>query len=157
MRSSLNFVLDFAMVYYFLHKQPAIKLVKWSPIHFGRRSAAIVCNTIIGVILGRVSLNTTVATRRYIPSSGVSGIKRIHLRHDLLRLAWIFSLLFSSFHKPNTRFSVMSAVLYSLVSVLVCSQGVLAVGTAFGYAAGTTGGGSATPAVPSSTTELVSW
>lgn len=48
-------------------------------------------------------------------------------------------------------------MLYSLVSALLLSQGALAVGTAFGYAAGTTGGGSATPAVPSSTAQLVSW
>jgi pectin lyase len=51
----------------------------------------------------------------------------------------------------------MSAMLYSLVSALLLSNGALAVGTAFGYAAGTTGGGSATPAVPSSTAQLVSW
>ncbi|KAB5588372.1 hypothetical protein CTheo_8185 [Ceratobasidium theobromae] len=51
----------------------------------------------------------------------------------------------------------MSAVLYSVVSALLLSKGALAVGTAFGYAAGTTGGGSASPAVPSSTAELVSW
>ncbi|KAG9081818.1 hypothetical protein FRC06_005377, partial [Ceratobasidium sp. 370] len=51
----------------------------------------------------------------------------------------------------------MSAVLYSLVSALVFSQGALAIGTAFGYAAGTTGGGSATPAIPSSAAQLVNW
>ncbi|KAJ1304539.1 hypothetical protein OPQ81_005680 [Rhizoctonia solani] len=51
----------------------------------------------------------------------------------------------------------MSTMLYSLVSVLLLSQSALAVGTPFGYAAGTTGGGSATPAVPSSTAQLVSW
>ena len=51
----------------------------------------------------------------------------------------------------------MSTVLYSLVSALLLSQGALAVGTPFGYAAGTTGGGSATPAIPSSTAQLVSW
>ncbi|KAG8740811.1 hypothetical protein FRC10_003876 [Ceratobasidium sp. 414] len=51
----------------------------------------------------------------------------------------------------------MSAVLSSLISALLFSQGALAVGTAFGYAVGTTGGGSATPAIPSSTAQLVSW
>ncbi|CUA76929.1 hypothetical protein RSOLAG22IIIB_02409 [Rhizoctonia solani] len=51
----------------------------------------------------------------------------------------------------------MSAMLYSLVSALLLSKGALAIGTPFGYAAGTTGGGSASPAVPSSTAQLVSW
>ncbi|KAF8678218.1 Pectate lyase [Rhizoctonia solani] len=51
----------------------------------------------------------------------------------------------------------MSTILYSLVSALLLSNGAFAVGTPFGYAAGTTGGGSASPAVPSSTAQLVSW
>ncbi|KEP55804.1 pectin lyase [Rhizoctonia solani 123E] len=51
----------------------------------------------------------------------------------------------------------MSAMLFSLVSALLLSKGALAIGTPFGYAAGTTGGGSASPAVPSSTAQLVSW
>ncbi|KAG8701603.1 hypothetical protein FRC11_012034, partial [Ceratobasidium sp. 423] len=51
----------------------------------------------------------------------------------------------------------MSLLLKSLVAALVAAHGALAVGTPFGYAAGTTGGGSATVAVPSSTAELVSW
>ncbi|CAE6375881.1 unnamed protein product [Rhizoctonia solani] len=51
----------------------------------------------------------------------------------------------------------MSLILKSIVAALVASQGALAIGTAFGYAAGTTGGGSAAPAVPSSPAQLVSW
>jgi pectin lyase len=51
----------------------------------------------------------------------------------------------------------MSILLKSLLTSLVASQGVLAIGTAFGYGAGATGGGSATAAIPSSTDELISW
>ncbi|CAE6463197.1 unnamed protein product [Rhizoctonia solani] len=51
----------------------------------------------------------------------------------------------------------MSPALKTLVTLLATSHGVLAIGTAFGYGAGTTGGGSATAAVPSSTDELISW
>ncbi|KAG8762707.1 hypothetical protein FRC11_007940 [Ceratobasidium sp. 423] len=51
----------------------------------------------------------------------------------------------------------MSIVLNSLVAALLCVRGAHAVGTAFGYATGTTGGGSAAAAVPTSTSQLVSW
>ncbi|EUC55303.1 pectin lyase, partial [Rhizoctonia solani AG-3 Rhs1AP] len=51
----------------------------------------------------------------------------------------------------------MSLALKTLVALLATSHGVLAIGTPFGYGAGTTGGGSATAAVPSSTNELISW
>ncbi|CAE6538383.1 unnamed protein product [Rhizoctonia solani] len=49
------------------------------------------------------------------------------------------------------------SISFSLITVLVAAHGALAVGTPFGYAAGTTGGGNAAPAVPSSTSQLVSW
>ncbi|CAE6518046.1 unnamed protein product [Rhizoctonia solani] len=51
----------------------------------------------------------------------------------------------------------MSIALNSIVAALLCIRGVHAVGTAFGYATGTTGGGSAAAAVPTSTSQLVSW
>ncbi|CAE6435064.1 hypothetical protein RSOLAG1IB_10822 [Rhizoctonia solani AG-1 IB] len=51
----------------------------------------------------------------------------------------------------------MSLILKSIVAALIASQGAFAIGTAFGYGAGTTGGGNAAPAVPSSTAQLVSW
>ncbi|CAE6498221.1 unnamed protein product [Rhizoctonia solani] len=51
----------------------------------------------------------------------------------------------------------MSLALKTLVALLATSRGALAIGTAFGYGAGTTGGGTATAAVPSSTDELISW
>lgn len=51
----------------------------------------------------------------------------------------------------------MSLILKSLAAALIASQGALAVGTAFGYGAGTTGGGNLTPAVPSSPAQLASW
>ncbi|KAB5596015.1 Pectin lyase [Ceratobasidium theobromae] len=51
----------------------------------------------------------------------------------------------------------MSILLNSLVAALFCVRGAHAVGTAFGYATGTTGGGSAAAAVPTSTSQLVSW
>ncbi|CAE6336377.1 unnamed protein product [Rhizoctonia solani] len=51
----------------------------------------------------------------------------------------------------------MSFALKTLVALLATSRGVLAIGTPFGYGAATTGGGSATAAVPSSTDELISW
>ncbi|CAE6447203.1 unnamed protein product [Rhizoctonia solani] len=51
----------------------------------------------------------------------------------------------------------MSIIFKSIIAALVATHGALAVGTPFGYAAGTTGGGSAAAAVPSSTAELVSW
>lgn len=93
------------------------------------------------------------------PGPSFSGYKACHVlvefrsnRSDSDIFSYILSLITFTFI-----LSKMSAVLYSLVSALVLSQGALAVGTAFGYAAGTTGGGSATPAVPSSTAELVSW
>ncbi|KAF8672499.1 Pectate lyase [Rhizoctonia solani] len=51
----------------------------------------------------------------------------------------------------------MSLLLKSILAALVASQGAFAIGTPFGYAAGTTGGGNAAAAVPSSTAQLVSW
>ncbi|CUA66868.1 hypothetical protein RSOLAG22IIIB_00317 [Rhizoctonia solani] len=51
----------------------------------------------------------------------------------------------------------MSIIFSSIVAALLCIRGTHAVGTAFGYASGTTGGGSAAAAVPTSTSQLVSW
>ncbi|EUC64278.1 pectin lyase [Rhizoctonia solani AG-3 Rhs1AP] len=51
----------------------------------------------------------------------------------------------------------MSTISYSLVAALFLLKGALAINTPFGYGAGTTGGGSATAAVPRSREELVSW
>ncbi|KAF8608769.1 putative pectin lyase precursor [Ceratobasidium sp. AG-I] len=51
----------------------------------------------------------------------------------------------------------MAAIFSSLVAALLCVRGANAVGTAFGYATGTTGGGSAAAAVPTSTAQLVTW
>ncbi|CAE6415069.1 unnamed protein product [Rhizoctonia solani] len=51
----------------------------------------------------------------------------------------------------------MPIFLSSIVAALLCIRGTHAVGTAFGYASGTTGGGSAAAAVPTSTSQLVSW
>ncbi|KAJ1304979.1 hypothetical protein OPQ81_000022 [Rhizoctonia solani] len=51
----------------------------------------------------------------------------------------------------------MSLLFKAVITALVAAHGTLAVGTAFGYAAGTTGGGNAAPAVPASTAQLVSW
>ncbi|EUC64277.1 pectin lyase [Rhizoctonia solani AG-3 Rhs1AP] len=51
----------------------------------------------------------------------------------------------------------MPIFLSSIVAALLCIRGTDAVGTAFGYASGTTGGGSAAAAVPTSTSQLVSW
>ncbi|KAJ1302264.1 hypothetical protein OPQ81_001083 [Rhizoctonia solani] len=51
----------------------------------------------------------------------------------------------------------MSLALKTLVALLATSQGVLAIGTPFGYGSGTTGGGDVTAATPSSTDELISW
>ncbi|KDN43030.1 hypothetical protein RSAG8_06353, partial [Rhizoctonia solani AG-8 WAC10335] len=51
----------------------------------------------------------------------------------------------------------MSILLKSIIAALVAAQGALAVGTPFGYASGTTGGGNAAPAAPSSPAQLVSW
>ncbi|CAE6415076.1 unnamed protein product [Rhizoctonia solani] len=51
----------------------------------------------------------------------------------------------------------MSTTSYSFVAALLLLKGALAINTPFGYGAGTTGGGSAIAAVPSSTEELVSW
>ncbi|CAE7078844.1 unnamed protein product [Rhizoctonia solani] len=51
----------------------------------------------------------------------------------------------------------MSIFLSSIFATLLCIRGTHAVGTAFGYASGTTGGGSAAAAVPTSTSQLVSW
>ncbi|QRV79560.1 pectate lyase [Ceratobasidium sp. AG-Ba] len=51
----------------------------------------------------------------------------------------------------------MLALVEIAVAALLYLQGVNAVGTPFGYASGTTGGGSAAPAVPASTSQLVSW
>ncbi|KAF8737857.1 Pectate lyase, partial [Rhizoctonia solani] len=48
-------------------------------------------------------------------------------------------------------------VLGSLAAVLFASKGALAVGSAFGFATGTTGGAAAAPATPTSTTQLASW
>ncbi|KDN35085.1 hypothetical protein RSAG8_11867, partial [Rhizoctonia solani AG-8 WAC10335] len=48
-------------------------------------------------------------------------------------------------------------VLTSLAAMLVASQGVLAVDGPFGFASGTTGGGFAAEAVPTSTTQLKIW
>ncbi|KAF8750258.1 Pectate lyase [Rhizoctonia solani] len=45
----------------------------------------------------------------------------------------------------------------SLAAILVASQGALAVGSPFGFATGTTGGSSAAPATPTSTSQLASW
>ncbi|CAE6502897.1 unnamed protein product [Rhizoctonia solani] len=44
--------------------------------------------------------------------------------------------------------------LTSLITILLASRPALAAGRAFGFAAGTTGGGSATPIIPSSVAEL---
>ncbi|KAH7345688.1 putative pectin lyase D [Rhizoctonia solani] len=51
----------------------------------------------------------------------------------------------------------MTIALNAIVAALLCIRGAQAVGTAFGYASGTTGGGSAQVAVPTSTSQLVSW
>ncbi|CAE6397602.1 unnamed protein product [Rhizoctonia solani] len=51
----------------------------------------------------------------------------------------------------------MSVIFSSILAALLCIRGTHAVGTAFGYASGTTGGGSAAAAVPTSTSQLVSW
>ncbi|QRW23565.1 pectate lyase [Rhizoctonia solani] len=51
----------------------------------------------------------------------------------------------------------MSLNLKLFVALLATSRGVLAIGTPFGYGAGTTGGEGSTAAVPSSTDELISW
>ncbi|CAE6517097.1 unnamed protein product [Rhizoctonia solani] len=48
-------------------------------------------------------------------------------------------------------------VLTSLAAMLVASQGVLAVDGPFGFASGTTGGGFAAEAIPTSTTQLKIW
>ncbi|GAB1524367.1 hypothetical protein RhiTH_007521 [Rhizoctonia solani] len=48
-------------------------------------------------------------------------------------------------------------VIGSLAAVLFASKGALAVGSAFGFATGTTGGAAAAPATPTSTTQLASW
>ncbi|KAF8703180.1 Pectate lyase, partial [Rhizoctonia solani] len=45
----------------------------------------------------------------------------------------------------------------SLAAILVASQGALAVGSPFGFATGTTGGSTAAPATPTSTSQLASW
>jgi len=50
-----------------------------------------------------------------------------------------------------------SAVLAITLSTLACLSQTLAVGTPFGLASDATGGGSATPATPSSNDELASW
>ncbi|CAE6339814.1 unnamed protein product [Rhizoctonia solani] len=50
----------------------------------------------------------------------------------------------------------MSLNLKLFVALLATSRGVLAIGTPFGYGAGTTGGEGSTAAVPSSTDELIS-
>ncbi|KAG9104341.1 hypothetical protein FRC06_003387 [Ceratobasidium sp. 370] len=51
----------------------------------------------------------------------------------------------------------MSALAKTIVAALLYTRRASAVGTAFGYATGTTGGGSAAAAVPTSTSQLVSW
>ncbi|KAF8678221.1 Pectate lyase [Rhizoctonia solani] len=51
----------------------------------------------------------------------------------------------------------MYIALNPFIAALLCVRGAHAVGTAFGYASGTTGGGSAAAAVPTSTSQLVSW
>ncbi|CEL60944.1 pectate lyase, putative [Rhizoctonia solani AG-1 IB] len=51
----------------------------------------------------------------------------------------------------------MYIALNTFIAALLCVRGAHAVGTAFGYASGTTGGGSAAAAVPTSTSQLVSW
>ncbi|KAG8764076.1 hypothetical protein FRC12_008287 [Ceratobasidium sp. 428] len=51
----------------------------------------------------------------------------------------------------------MASFTGALVTVLLCVRSASAVGTAFGYGSGTTGGGSAAAAVPTSTNQLVSW
>ncbi|KAG8792245.1 hypothetical protein FRC12_006698 [Ceratobasidium sp. 428] len=51
----------------------------------------------------------------------------------------------------------MSPLVGIFFAVLLSIQKISAVGTAFGYAAAATGGGSAAPDVPSSNSELVSW
>ncbi|KAG8790423.1 hypothetical protein FRC12_011896 [Ceratobasidium sp. 428] len=49
--------------------------------------------------------------------------------------------------------TLTGAIIVSLLSI----HGARAVGGAFGYATGTTGGGSAAQAIPSSTSQLISW
>ncbi|KAF8608768.1 pectin lyase-like protein [Ceratobasidium sp. AG-I] len=51
----------------------------------------------------------------------------------------------------------MSILFNSFLAGLLCIHGVNAVGTAFGYGTGTTGGGSAAAAVPTSTSQLITW
>ncbi|KAG8748238.1 hypothetical protein FRC10_007627 [Ceratobasidium sp. 414] len=51
----------------------------------------------------------------------------------------------------------MSVLVGTIVAALLCTRGAGAVGAAFGYATGTTGGGSAAAAVPTSTSQLASW
>ncbi|KAG9110670.1 hypothetical protein FRC07_008162, partial [Ceratobasidium sp. 392] len=51
----------------------------------------------------------------------------------------------------------MSSLIATFFLALFSIHGANAVGTAFGYATAATGGGSATPALPSSTSQLVSW
>ncbi|KAJ1302474.1 hypothetical protein OPQ81_002792 [Rhizoctonia solani] len=51
----------------------------------------------------------------------------------------------------------MSHLVKTFIAALVAAHGALAVGTPFGYATGTTGGGNAAPSVPSSPAQLVSW
>lgn len=48
-------------------------------------------------------------------------------------------------------------VLGSLAAILVASKGAFAVGSPFGFASGTTGGASATQAIPTSAAQLKSW
>jgi pectin lyase len=51
----------------------------------------------------------------------------------------------------------MSVLFNTIVAAFLCIRGANAVGTAFGYGTGTTGGGSAAAAVPTSTSQLVTW
>ncbi|KAG9106145.1 hypothetical protein FRC07_008941, partial [Ceratobasidium sp. 392] len=51
----------------------------------------------------------------------------------------------------------MLSLIGTIVATLLYTRSADAVGTAFGYGSGTTGGGSAAAAVPTSTSQLVSW
>lgn len=51
----------------------------------------------------------------------------------------------------------MILALKSLITAVLAARTALAVGTAFGYATGTTGGGNLPPAIPSSPAQLATW
>lgn len=85
------------------------------------------------------------------------GILESHMAWTLSIKSHLQTISRLPLHTFDFSQGIMTMLFSSLLAALLCVHGVNAVGTAFGYGTGTTGGGSAAAAVPTSTSQLITW